>query len=131
MAKKFMFVCIGIMALAVTFHIGAQYGKAGFVDHTSTGIVAVQSTGHMLLDNGEVWFFHDGGPSWTRKSEFDLPVSVSQVRFWLNEKEFVSVQNDVWYRSDLSLECVNYGPPPGGVATEPSTWGKVKAKFQG
>jgi hypothetical protein len=28
MAKKFMYVCIGIMALAVTFHLGARYSQA-------------------------------------------------------------------------------------------------------
>ena len=28
MAKKFMYVCLGILALTVAFHVGARYGQA-------------------------------------------------------------------------------------------------------
>ena len=59
MAKKFMFACIGIMALAVAFHIGAEYGKASIVDHSTSGVVALLtgSGKQVLLDNGELWNF--------------------------------------------------------------------------
>ena len=47
MAKKFMYVCIGIMALAVTFHIGAEYGKASIADLSADGVVA--TVGQMMV----------------------------------------------------------------------------------
>ena len=129
MAKKFMYVCFGILALAAVFHLGAQYGAASIVDHGSTGIVAVSGSGQMLLDNGEVWFFHDGGPSWEHRSQYDLPVPISQVKFWWGEREFATVQNDVWYWDDSSLDWVNFGTPPGYASARSTTWGQIKAEF--
>ena len=52
MAKKFMYVCIGVLALAGALHLGAHSGSAGYVDHSRTGVVAY-FRGTVLLDNGE------------------------------------------------------------------------------
>ena len=65
MAKKFMFVCLGLLALAVTFHLGAQYGQAGYVDHSTTGIVSAYGNypdqyTHVLVDNGQIWSYDRG-----------------------------------------------------------------------
>ena len=77
MAKRFMYVCFGILALVVAFHLGAQYGSASIVDHSTTGIVAAcYANGHyVLLDSGEVWRFNlsYGTPGWAgHNAEFDL-----------------------------------------------------------
>ena len=56
MAKKFMYVCLGILALV--FHPGVEYGVAAYVEHSSR----VSATGEggsinyvtVLLDNGAV-----------------------------------------------------------------------------
>lgn len=131
MAKKFMYVCIGIMALAVTFHIGAEYGKASIVDHSMTGIVAEgfhPSFGYcVLLDNSEVWRALSTSPGWGHLTEYDLPIPVTQVKFWPAPTHFYTVDNEFWYKE--GSEWVNYGAPPGGVATQPTTWGKIKAEW--
>jgi hypothetical protein len=55
MAKTFMYVCVGILALVAAFHLGARYGEAQtWVDHASGGIVAFHPS-MVLLENGEVW----------------------------------------------------------------------------
>ena len=66
MAKRFMYVCLGLLALVLAFHLGARYGRAEtIVDQSSTGIVAM-FTGRagpaidVLLDNGEVWSYWIG-----------------------------------------------------------------------
>jgi hypothetical protein len=124
MAKKFMFVCFGLLALMVTFHLGAQYGQAGYVDHSTTGIVAwmeFMSVGGptVLLDNGEVWNF--SGTQWVQHSSPPLPVS--QIKFWTTNF-VISTANELWFGEH------NYGAPPGVVATQPSTWGSIKAQFK-
>ena len=131
MAKRFMFVCIGIFALAGAFHLGAQYGNAEYVDPFSTGIVAHWdgSQRFALLDNGEVWSFKLSPPQgWVREDiRYDPPVQVSQVKF-ISDFLVIDAGNQAWYYSEPA-GWVNYGPPTGGVATEPSTWGNIKSKW--
>ena len=125
MAKKFMYVCIGIMALAVTFHIGAEYGKASIVDHSATGIIAQQDH-WVLLDNGETWGCSDETQEWSL-AECQLPVPVSDIKFWQAHR-IVTNENDFW-RCISGGTWVNYGSPPGLVSTQPSTWGKIKGEW--
>jgi hypothetical protein len=128
MAKKFMYVCFGILALAVAFHLGARYGNASIVDHSTTGIVAV-SGNDVLLDNGEVWRNHAGttNPLWSHLIEYDLPVPVSQVKFWDRPICFYTTDNEIWYYDNG--EWHNYGAPGGVMSTQSTTWGEIKAEF--
>ena len=133
MAKKFMYVCFGILMLMAAFHLGGQYGSAEtMVDHSGTGIVAIstQRAGpaiDVLLDNGEQWS-HWMGAGWEHSaSVYDTPVSPSGIKFWAynllvtNSNELWTLGGGVW---------TNYGAPPTGSSlTEPTTWGKIKAEF--
>jgi hypothetical protein len=139
MAKKFMFVCVGILALTVAFLLGAQFGRAEYVDHAAYGIVA-GSAGEsddgsgeygcatVLLDNGEVWSLDGSG--WQRSSPpAALPVPISQIKFW-TRTGIITTSNEVWW---LDYEGVwrNAGSPPiGPTATQPATWGSIKAQFK-
>ena len=130
MAKKFMYVCIGVMALAVTFHIGAEYGKAGYVDHSTTGVIGFQGDDPIspvvLMDSGELYQWR--GDEWVLYYH-QLPVPASHVKFWdvshgSYELSFVTSDNEVWGAG------VNLGVPPAGpTPIESSTWGKIKAKW--
>jgi hypothetical protein len=127
MAKKFMYVCFGILALAAAFHLGARYGGASYVDQSASGIIALEAD-KMLLDNGEVWEFHYSPfPQWTDRSEYTPPVPLSDIKFW-SATFLVTAANEVWYRHDGSWH--NGGSPPGLVATQPTTWGEIKAEFK-
>jgi hypothetical protein len=131
MAKKFMFVCIGIMALAVTFHMGAQYGSASIVDRSQTGIIACYReamAAGVLMDSGEIYYVTSLG-GWSGGTE--LPVPASDVKFY-DRLVVVTYSDEVWIHDGGHFPedpWRNLGSPPGGVRTEPSTWGNIKAKF--
>jgi hypothetical protein len=130
MAKKFMFVCVGILALTIAFLLGAQFGQAEYVDPAATGIVAVTQYGSglvsnsFLLDNGEIWRWWDG---WVRTNIAPLPVPLSDIKFFGNTW-IVTQANEVWVGS--STGWTNVGSPGSGTATQPSTWGSIKAQFK-
>jgi hypothetical protein len=136
MAKKFMYVCFGILVLAVAFHLGARLGEAGYVDNTSGGIVAIFSSGagYVLLDNGEVWHLETSANTWVFDADMtsrlaDSGVPVSDMKFIWNESWFVTQSNELWKHDYLGWH--NCGSPPGGATlTETTTWGKIKAEFK-
>jgi len=133
MAKRFMFVCFGILALALAFHLGAQYGHAEYVDPSATGLVAVANTvsGPRALDeNGTWWRWAGSYHVWDPVQGTLLPVPPSEVKFIVDESMFIAVNNDTWCREGDSYPWVNYGPPSGMTAAQPSTWGSIKAQFK-
>ncbi|MFC1799452.1 hypothetical protein ACFL2Z_00865 [Candidatus Eisenbacteria bacterium] len=126
MAKKFMFVCFGILALVIAFHLGAQYGQAGYVDHTATGIISFDGY-YVLLDDGTVWCTPPSG-GWSQEhSEFTPPVPISQIKFW-QRWACISTNDEYW--EYVGPGWVNHGSPPiGPTSTQPTTWSKIKAEF--
>jgi hypothetical protein len=130
MAKKFMYVCLGILALSVAFHLGAEYGSASIVDHAATGVIA-HSSQFVLLDTGEVWRCEDDPfGTWTQYVECTPPVAVSQIKFW-GPYAVVTQSNEVWiyFESGPHSGWNSFGTPPGSVSTQPATWGQIKADF--
>ena len=137
MAKKFMYVCLGVLALVLAFHLGAQYGQAGYVEHSGRIIATVDPSNinyvSVLLDNGEIWTCDLGTGGWMPSGSGvwpTCPVSASQVKFILNDHVFISLSDDLWYWDSGPQVWRNAGSPSGGVATEPSTWGNIKAKWR-
>jgi hypothetical protein len=129
MAKKFMYVCLGILALTAAFHLGARYGQAGYVDHSTTGIVAaeVRSDGdvYVLLDCGEVWEWNRGNQEWSQ--HVSAPIPVSEIKFW-HQLGVIDTNNQLW--EEVGGQWFNRGTPPiGASSTHPTTWGRIKAEF--
>ena len=128
MAKKFMYVCLGILALVVAFHLGAQYGGATIVDHSTTGIIASHREGSkvaVLLEDGTVWGFD--GTSW-HLSDDAPPVAPGEIKFY-HGVYFVTYDNELWYKPPIG-DWANHGTPPAGpTLTQPTTWGRIKAEF--
>jgi hypothetical protein len=124
MAKRFMYVCFGILALAAAFHLGARYGQAAYVDHSATGIVAL-SGNILLLDSGDVYDLSD---AWIPRPELTPPVPVSEIRYWGGY--FLSTySNEVWQYNVPEPSWINWGLPPGLVTTQPTMWGRIKGEF--
>ena len=100
MAKKFMYVCLGVLMLAAAFHLGAQYGQAGYVDQSTQGIVAtsdhIASEGfYVLLEDGQVWqYYASTTREWGPSIAYNLPVPVSEVKFWAVPWLFYTVDNE-------------------------------------
>ena len=127
MAKKFMYTCLGILALAVAFHLGAQFGQAGYVDQSATGIM-ILSGDILLLDTGEAYEVGTHLDPWRPRPEYTPPVPVSEIRYWGGN--FLSTySNEVWHREGDGI-WYNYGSPPGVAATEPTTWSRIKADWR-
>jgi hypothetical protein len=128
MAKKFMYVCFGMLALVVAFHTGAQYGSASIVDRSTTGIVAAETRAdgdtHVLLDNGEVWEWNKGNQQWSQQASAPMPVS--EIKFW-HQLGLIDTDNQLW--DEFGGEWFNRGTPPGHVSTQSVTWGDIKGEF--
>jgi hypothetical protein len=121
-------VCLGILALAVAFHLGAQYGQAHYVDHSTTGVIGAEvhgdGDGFLLLDNGEVWHWNEGNQEWY--PDVSPPMPVSEIKFW-HHGTLVDMNNQIWHQ--VGGEWYNRGIPPGLVAAQPTTWSQIKAGF--
>ena len=91
MAKKYMYVCLGVLALAVAYHLGAKSAIS-----QGTGIPVGISSGHQYDDGVYV----------------------------------ITDQGDVYRRAyDEGPDWVYWGNPLNGMATQPATWGRIKAEF--
>ena len=125
MAKKFMYVCLGILALAVAYHLGAQSGEASYLDHSMTGVVAADGN-FILLDNGEVWDRTPSQDDWMPHPHLAPPVPLADIKFW-GPGAIVTQADDLWMYDDG--QWVNFGAPPGYSLTNPTTWSRIKAEF--
>jgi hypothetical protein len=65
MAKKFMYVCLGIMALAVAFHIGATSAISQLQEQV-VGITAICPPANIYLatSEGDCWMYSTSGEAW-------------------------------------------------------------------
>jgi hypothetical protein len=138
MAKKFMYVCLGMLALVAAFHLGAQYGQAGYVDHSGGEIIALLDTQmhdypKVLLANGEIWAYEFDLEAWVFSPEEhwpSCPVPTSQIKF-IDDHDvqwFISTSDELWYHN-WDVGWVNAGSPSGGIATQSTTWSEIKARF--
>ncbi len=129
MAKKFAFVSIGILCLALSaligFHIGNQAAQAQ--------TPALHSLGHngWVLDSaGQVWNL-TAANCWERMPAWDIPVPLADVKWWDNHA--LITQSEIAWRHDQSTgSWINCGPWPGSpVPTSENTWGNTKEKYRG
>lgn len=141
-AKGFFYVSLGILALAVAFHLGARSAGASYVPFNEQGIIAIVDVygwGHcdVLLDNGELWEISNGDP-WRVNTHqtLPLPLPASDIKF-LGPGIVVSRStNEVWLNGSAPSPWVSHGAPPPLATSVPSrgqsersTWGRVKAEM--
>lgn len=143
MRDKLLFTTIGLLVGIVVMQWTMPASNASYVTPV-TGIVAAE-TGiwanpvlEMMDQNGVKWRCQVGnGPNggdllWYQETnQAPLPVPVSSIKFW-NNAWLVTQDNHVWMTHDVDGPWTDFGPWPGApVATQQSTWGKVKAAFNG
>jgi hypothetical protein len=93
MAKRFMYVCLGLLALVVAFHLGATSAEST-AEGPFVSLVSEWQWGYMLAmtGQGDIYFSTEyGGP-------------FPEWHYWGTI-------------------------PTGATATEPTTWGRIKAEF--
>jgi hypothetical protein len=113
--------------------LGAQHGQAGYVDHSSGGVIALLDTNWdypvVLLDNGEIRGYDLDAGIWNlnvgdSQRLCACPVPTSPIKFIDDHhaQRFISTSNELWYLNGTDV-WINAGSPSGGLATQPTTWG--------
>ena len=88
MARKFFFVCAGLLCLAIVFHFGATTAGA---QAPSNPVVSVSFLGNgstvaiALTANGDTYLSGDAGTSWTRQTNVFSSGPVNVERHTLGE----------------------------------------------
>jgi hypothetical protein len=95
------------------------------------GVVVAAAGDAVLCIDGSIWIFfnHD---HWEQNAQIPIPVADVQIFSWVSGSEYflIDKNGDQWQLSGFGWQN-NGQPPVGPVATEQSTWGKVKSKFGG
>ncbi len=127
-ARRFLCVSLGILALSIAYHLGAQKATASIASGQIVGLWG----SHAHTAAGEVWRI--GPPNWTREPTWDLPVPVSEVKFidagepWVAAATLITQADEAWVLS--GTQWYNLGVFPGGsTASKSTTWGEIKGRF--
>ena len=116
------FLCLSV-SLLIGFHLGVKSAGADF--EPSGLIVGVDDDYTFLLSNGKFYSFP--GTNWTNNSLYDIPVPVSDLKFW-NFNTIVTKTDEAWVNTGGGW--IYAGVPPGGTATNTTTWGKLKSQYK-
>ena len=127
------YVCFSLFCFALAFHLGAVSTGAGYVDHSMTGIIAASqrydNRMEVLDENGVMWKAHLSG-GWSVLDHPPIPVSASEVKFWLtggSSVTLVTYDDHVWVCSEGAWnDC---GAWPGGSLVSQTSWGSIKARY--
>ena len=125
MARKFFFVCAGILCLMASYQLGTLRAEA---QSGATAIVAMDHAGWVLDNQGRVWNVGHQGVPWERTPVWDPPVPVSQIAHW-GVWAVVTTDGVGWWHDASTWH--NAGAFPGGpIAVEQESAGSVKGKYR-
>jgi hypothetical protein len=135
MAKKFMYVCLGILALVAAFHVGARQGKAagyssdiavgtGLIGHGVQIPLPYYSDGTQATEDECIWMVsprllhtgHNSTYGFNCKALVDRTVYFRQV----------TAHGTYW---DSTAQYLIIGIRGGATRVQPTTWGQIKAEF--
>lgn len=125
--KRFAHFSIGVLclmlAVAIGYHLGSQTAQA-----QTSGIV-FQWGPYAVDADGSAWWFNPGSYiCWTRRPEYDPPVSLSEIKHY-GGAVIITHDNIAWMiNNDVWQDC---GPWPGSqpVPTNNSSWGEIKDRL--
>lgn len=135
MAKKFMYVCLGILALAGAFHLGAARGQATM--QTSDIAVATGTIGHGQLI--PLPYYSDGTLATQDECTW---VVIPRILHTGHNNTYgfecrPNPDRTVYFRQvtahgqffDSTAQYLIIAVRGGATATQPTTWGQIKAEF--
>ena len=147
-ARKFFYVCAGLLCLAFAYNLGATRAAAGFVQTNPLGIRAVSGGGSssalvLLMDSGEFIAVEGGGP-FRHLTSAILPVPVADVLAFegmsdasssdLSQMSWIITNvGVVWRKVAGSGGWENLGTIPGVVGPVPvdgGSFGKTKNAYR-
>jgi hypothetical protein len=114
MAKRFMYVSIGVLCLVAAYQLGAKRAAAEW-DGSAAGIIGMGAL-PVPGPNGGVFYGADGaawivGPEalWARREDLDLPVASAEVKFLDTDNAGTVSANIVLVTtSDVVWACIGY-----------------------
>lgn len=126
-AKAFLYVSLGILALAVAFHLGARsaQGQGLFVTAFLEGSVSPHLSGYQWAGDsaGGLWKADNSTSPWELVHQFPSPIAA------LAGQGVVLASGEVyWYRGGSGWEVINNIFAGGPVQSIETTWGRVKAE---
>ena len=130
MAKRFFYICGGLLCLVAAYQLGTESSDASIVDTTIAGgwIVGAATEGNyfsILTADGSIYTVTAGGFEFVRT----IPISVGETAFFLGDDEGIVARNgDVWKSN--GPEWINLGPPPGAISVQSDSWGSVKDRYR-
>lgn len=134
MAKRFFFLCAGVLCLAAAYQVGTESARAEWDGSAAGSLVgggfAAGGPWIAFTSAGEAWSITPGA-GWIRRVDADLPVPAAEVKFLDSNGELfilITTGDDVWQFVDNGLGWFRIDSFPGGPISLPSeSWGKVKA----
>jgi hypothetical protein len=135
MAKKFMYACIGILALAVAFHLGARYGEASLgcsdiaiatqvIHHGEQIPLPYYSDGTQAAQGECTWIVYPRRITPGRTTQgFECRAGSDRV-VWMKQY----TPSGPYYDSNAQYLIIGVrGGAPS--VTQSTTWGGIKAEF--
>ena len=125
MAKRFMYVSIGVMCLVAAYQLGVERARAEW-NASAPGQIVGGADDRWYTSAGECWYARPGG--WTREATLDLPIPANEVKFF-DTVTLISTSDVAWTWGGASWTEI--GPFPGGpVSQEARSWGSTKGRFR-
>ena len=131
MAKRFMYVSIGVLCLVAAYALGTERARAEWNADSPGQLVG------MVSDGSSIFVFTRSGSAWTASNDAgwlgpasyaDLPVPVDDVAM-LGKWTIITKDDVLWVH--LSDHWESRGPFPGGpVSQEARSWGSTKGRFR-
>ena len=118
-AKKFFYVCAGLLMLAVAYHLGALNAGAQSSQFRVLHPDGVIETGGQVYALGEL--------GWVVPSSLPPVPATSIVA---GHGPYITVDGTAWRLDAYTGEWRSYPLPGGPTPTRPSTFGSIKAKYR-
>jgi hypothetical protein len=132
MAKRFFYVCLGLLCLISAYQLGAGAARGEWNGSASGKIIG--GLHDIWYDTGgEAWQVTTAG--WTRAAEWNLPVPAAEVKFFSSVGPgvlLITVDDIAWLRHPgLGLDVwISVGPFPGDpVPAYSDSWAKIKSRY--
>ncbi len=130
MAKQFFYISIGILALAVAYHLIAVDPVEADWNTFAVGCFTGVDGNTWYSTSGEAWDVNGNTLEWYPAEDEDLPVSTTQIELF-GSHCFSTTSGDVWvFSGTYGWRMMQPFPSCGGTATEKSSWGDIKREFK-
>jgi hypothetical protein len=127
MARRFFYISLGVLALAIAWNLGAMNARADW-DPGGSGCIAGLHWRYVYDYLGRCWHVSESG-AWNPEPGLDIPVPAAQVKFF-EDMVLVTTTDQVWHHVSTGWELADPFPGCGGTALEKSSWGGIKKQFR-